>query len=367
MTTTHDELEARLASLFREQAEATPVPPADWTELRPVGTRPNRSNGRLVLAAAAVVAAVLAAVVVSGGDSQRVRTGPADETDGAAPTTTTAVPAAFQVETRQVSLSADAVAIDAGGLRFATAAPVQVHSDPGIPKEYTTLELTWREHGVEMRLFVYFSSDGRDWWSDEIRTYDGRVDGEWITYRGDFFRRPLGTPFVGDFEVSEPAPGTGRLRLSNARLEAFRRLPSCDAAGGTLVLDPGASPVEIPGPRAAYGVNVNLLEAPSCSVVADQDRYRYEWASRDPAIVTVDTSFQPPGLGTRHGELRGERPGTTSVVVTAVDPATGAAIAEVGIPVVVGEASIPTGETVPPAAPTGPPPPITVPAPAPTG
>ena len=47
--------------------------------------------------------------------------------------------------------------------------------------------------GVEMRLNIYFASDGHDWWANEIRTYNGKSPGDWIEYTGTFFRTPLGT------------------------------------------------------------------------------------------------------------------------------------------------------------------------------
>ena len=339
MKSRHDELEARLSAMFREQAEGTPVPPVAWDDVRTVAGGPGRSSPRrfLLVAAAVVVAVIATAATVGGRDPARVQVGPATETENATPTSPAPVPPAFHVETRQVSLTADAVAIDAGGKRFHASAPMQVGGDPGIAREYTTLELTWNEHGVEMRLFVYFTSDGRDWWSDEIRTYDGADPGEWITYKGEFFRRPLGSPFVGDFEVTAPDPGVGRLHLSNARLEAFRHSPSCDAATTAFALDPGRSPIVLEGFLSGYGVNVQLLDARSCALVDDQNRYRYVWESRDTSIVTVDTSFQPPELGSRHAELRPQRQGETSVHVTATDPSSGAPVATADIQVVVGD------------------------------
>lgn len=357
MTTGRDELEVRLRSLFRDQADAMPVEPPDWAELCPVAVR-RTLPARRVVAAAAVVAALVAVIATTtgGGDATRIRTSPADDAGAAAPTTAAPARAVFSVETRQVSLRADAVTIDAGGLTFSTAPPVQVHGDPGTRGEYTTLELTWTEHGVEMRLFFYFASDGQDWWSDEIRTYDGRSPGEWITYRGEFFRRPLGTAFVGDFDVGEQPPGTGRLRLANAHLEAFRRLPSCDDPGAALVLDPGMSPVVVPGPNGGFGLNVQLLDAASCSVVADQDRYHYAWDSADPGVVSVTTGFVPSELGGRHRDLVSVAPGQTSVRVTATDPDTGAQVAEVAVPVTVLDVPPPSA---PAERPPGPPPGVT--------
>jgi hypothetical protein len=97
-----------------------------------------------------------------------------------------------------------------------------VSSDPGDPN-YQTLELTWTEHGVEMRWYVYVRSDGLEWWSDEMRTYDGSAAGEWVTFTGDFFRSPLGEAYTGELDVTAADHGvTSRLRVGGLTLAAFR-------------------------------------------------------------------------------------------------------------------------------------------------
>src|SRR5690606_29046033 len=98
--------------------------------------------------------------------------------------------------TRSVALDASDFYIEADGVRFVGAPSITVRSDPG-DDTYTTLELDWLEHGVEMRMFLYFKSDGRDWWAFEVRSYDGTQNADWITYEGEFFRSPLGQPFRG--------------------------------------------------------------------------------------------------------------------------------------------------------------------------
>jgi hypothetical protein len=360
MSTGRSDVEDRLTSLFQRQAGSVPVPEVMWTEAHTMPASPallRRRPALLGLAAVfAAAACLLVAVTLLAGDrAEQVRTVPAEETEQPEQATaTTAAPASgpggpFRAETRQVSLSADAVTIDAGARQFVTVQPVRVRSDPGTG-ESTSLELTWREQGVEMRLFVYFTSDGREWWSDEIRTYDGTDPGEWITYEGDFFRSPLGTPFTGDFTVTTSEPGVGRLHLANARLEAFRPAPECATATGRLVLDPGVSPITIEGFMSGYGVNVRLLDRSSCKVVADQDRYVYDWTTADSTVVTVGghpiplTSSLP-----RNAFLTPVGKGQATVHVTARDPATGAVVAETDIPVVVGDVhQLPTATSGPP-------------------
>ena len=104
---------------------------------------------------------------------------------------------------------------------------IELSPDPG-GAEYTTLEVTWHEHGVEMRLTIYFQADANRWWSDEIRTYNGEVDGDWIEYFGRFFDQPLGTTFEGDFEVVYIVGGdSASLMLTALRLKAFTQYEEC--------------------------------------------------------------------------------------------------------------------------------------------
>ncbi len=340
MTTRRQELEARLTTMFREQADSIRVPTTAWRDATAGPPGPERSSRRpaFALTAAMVASVVLAVVLVGrGGPPEPVTTGPAASSGPPPGAATGARSAPLHVETRQVSLSADAVEIEAGGKKFVTAPPLDVSSDPGIRNEYTTLELTWQEHGVEMRLFVYFHSDGREWWSNEIRTYDGSAPGDWITYTGEFFRRPLGTPFIGDFSVATQDPATGRLHLSGMRLEAFRRAPACETATGALVLEPATSPIVIEGPVSGYGAGVSLLSAQSCSPVGDQDRYRYEWHASDPSVVTIERLVALPELGERHAQLIPVGKGQATVRVTARDPDSGIIVAEVDIDVIVGD------------------------------
>ena len=340
MSRSTDELETRLTSMLREQAESVPVTSRTWDDAQTVPARPMpwRRPRFVAVGVSALACGVLAVLLVGSGQrGERVRTGPAASDDVPTAVTTIAPAAADagrRFVTRQVSLTADAVTIEANGKQFNVAAPVEVRSDPGVPKEYTTLELTWREHDVEMRLNVYFKSDGREWWAEEIRTYDGRDPGEWITYTGDFFRRPLGSPFVGDLDVAAPDPALGQLHIANLALEAFLPAPECARASGPFALDPGTSPITMEGYVSGYGAGVRLLDTASCAPVPDEDRYRYEWQTRDPGVVTVHRSVVPLE---RRADLTPEGKGRTFVHVTARDPDTNEMVAEIDIEVVVGD------------------------------
>ncbi len=115
---------------------------------------------------------------------------------------------AIDWRTEVVHLSADSMALEANDLVFTTVgAPLGYGSDPGGP-DYWTLEVDWTEHGVDQRLNIYFGSDGTDWWVDEVRTYDGYPQGEWIYYQAPMLRAALGETVLGDVRLE--GVGTGR-------------------------------------------------------------------------------------------------------------------------------------------------------------
>ena len=127
-------------------------------------------------------------------------------------------PIDWQADSGRVRLVAEGMAI-AANQKFFTArdAVVTVHGDPG-DRGYWTLEAEWIEQGVRMRLFIYFTSDGTDWWASSIRTYDGTDDGDWVIYEGEFFRTPLGEPYAGNLDIADPDSGCS-LRMANLRIK----------------------------------------------------------------------------------------------------------------------------------------------------
>jgi hypothetical protein len=98
------------------------------------------------------------------------------------PTPTPSAGTSVNWATSYALFQADGFYITANGKTYYGNSPdVQVHSDAGSPT-YTTLEVTWHENGDEMRMYIYFHSDGYTWWTDEIRTYNGQNPGDWIYY-----------------------------------------------------------------------------------------------------------------------------------------------------------------------------------------
>ena len=152
-------------------------------------------------------------------------------------------------QTDVVELTAEDFWIEADGRRFTASVPrVSVSSDHG-NATYRTLEVTWQEHGVEMRLNLYFGGDQQSWWVRKIRIYNGRTPGDWVTvgddpgWIGTWFKAPRGGLAVGDLDLS--APG-GALHIAGLTL---RSAPfdgvNVPAGGGAPV---PAGPVNLFGP-----------------------------------------------------------------------------------------------------------------------
>ena len=334
----HDDLEAGLRDLFERQAGAMRVsertfddpPLAAVTEIAPA-RRP-----RALLAVLATAAAVLLVVGIVAVIPNR---------NGVFVAGQAGTPAPLQFATRQVSFAADGMVIDAGGQKYtAGGSIVDVNSDPGTHDKYTTLELIWNERGVEMRLFAYFTSDGHNWWANEVRTYNGKAAGDWIEYNGKFFSAPLGQSFTGDVDLTAD-DGGGHVHFSNLRLRAFLPPPECKNATAKYALDPSYERVDLPAGADGFGLGTTgLLDTASCTVVADPHAYAYDWQVADPSVVKFDTYDGSKNV--LHAKLDGLDPsasvdvsrtgvGSTTLHLTARVRATGKVVATADIPVVV--------------------------------
>jgi hypothetical protein len=335
-----ERIETELVQLFERQAGAVPVHPrafvnapmVDRADVAP--RRPRKVRALATVAAIAAVAALVVGIVdVRGHDRVQTRT-PAgrDRGQGAV--------AAVNWQTAFVSLRATSLVIDVAGKQFTAAgAQVQLHSDPGDPS-YWTLESGWHEHGVEMRLFVYFASDGRDSWATEIRTYNGKPQGDWVAYLGTFFRAPLGSSFTGDLDLADAKSGTS-LHLRGVQLSTHPKRFDCSRATGAYTIQPrfGPSFESSPG-MTSLAEGIVLLDTRSCAVPPLAAHATFEWVSLDPAIATVAASdciqLVDRGACERHAveDIKGVAPGSTALRVTAHD-ASGAVLAVIDLPIVV--------------------------------
>lgn len=190
-------------------------------------------------------------------------------------------------QTAYAGLSANSLRISANGKRFQDQAPdTTTSSDPG-SLTYTTLETTWHEAGQEMRLYIYFASDGTDWWATEIRTY-GAQDGSWIYYiaGAPYFKSPLGQAFTGDINLTSDqngSPDTGQLQIKNATIWAFAA--------------PQATQPPSPTPAGNIAPTISTTGLPSGNTGV---LYTANVVATDPNIgdsLTMSATGLPAGLG----------------------------------------------------------------------
>ena len=94
---------------------------------------------------------------------------------------------------------------------------------------YMTLEVTWFEYDIEMRMFIYLYSDGAKWWSNEIRVYNGQPqpDSDWVYFYGKFFETNVGQAFTQSqpmvFTGADPKSGDPvQLSFSDVNFQAFQ-------------------------------------------------------------------------------------------------------------------------------------------------
>ncbi|MBV9952026.1 MAG: hypothetical protein JO291_08755 [Acidimicrobiia bacterium] len=299
----NDADDARLATLLRDAAARYEPAPDLWARVQ----QRARRHGRRVqlLAAAAVIAVVATTVVVvtrSHDDGVQLHTD----------STTTAPPAGNAVDwsTPLSTFTANDFRIEAAGRTFDGHAPgTVVHNDPGRVDHSMTFEREWDEDGIEMRLYIYFQSDGTDWWSNEIRIRNGsRSDPEWVTFDGDFFRSRLGRAFDGDLDLPSDADtvddedGPATMHIAGLHLEAFVAPAECAAPTHPYVLeviepsvnvqtepttiDDGGSPAVMNNQQATLAFR---LRDRRCDPVDDMAGFRFEATPADPAIVRART------------------------------------------------------------------------------
>jgi hypothetical protein len=297
-------LEDRISNVLANQAEAMAVP-----EVRPheqmarvveLQGPPRRSRVLVATAAAALLVAGVAAISQRRTDSP-VADAPADAT-------------LLRFETPTVLLEAASVEVTVAGESFVPTVDVVVAGDPGTPNEYTTLELTWHQHGVEQRINIYFASDGTNWWADEIRTYDGEANADWIEQRGEFFKSPLGGAYSGDLDLPN-------LKIRGMRVQAFRRPSACGNAASPLALV-ADFPV-INAPAGSYGATLQVFDTATCESLGVSG-FTFSYVSDDqsvaaPAAEQLDIANYPT-TKTRV-DLDLVSPGATTIHVIAKDEA----------------------------------------------
>lgn len=336
------DLETRVRDVLARQASALQPPDVrpDDAVVVARGSADQRKRGpqqRILLAAAAVGLVVSAALAIANHGAD----------DGVEPGSQPA--AGFHFATPQVSFDAGSVEVEAGGRTFVPPASTSVNGDPGTWNEHTTLELEWDAEGVPMRIYIYFASDGHDWWATELRTYDLSPDKDWIEMPGEYFRSPLGVPWQGDLDVQS-------LHIRDLKLQAFVRPSVCESPTKprALVSNFGAIESQAGG---GYGATVTLIDTAVCAPVP-VDGVNVAITSGDNDVARVEPMLLPEGFGMPTGVIRVDlvlpSPGTTNVHVAVSDTSTNELIDQVDIPVIVNapDGAQPSPTTLPPTAST---------------
>ena len=229
-------------------------------------------------------------------------TSPEPSTPGAAPSSSPTP--AIHWTTPVVDLAADAFSVEANDLVFTTeGTELQARSDPGGP-DYWTLEITWMEYDREQRLNMYFGSDGSDWWVDEIRTYDGFEQGEWIYAYGPFFKTPLGEAYEGDVRIDllgEGRPGDADNRVPGVlTIEGMRLTPTPRMLEDIAALPPDGGmavkrdPFRKGGPLQGSGI----LKLPPAEALERllEEGYRVAFRPGSYADEDFDPTVAPEGV-----------------------------------------------------------------------
>jgi hypothetical protein len=188
--------------------------------------------------------------------------------------------------TDRAALTADDFRLEVNDLVFGQDVWPRVVSDPG-SSDYWTLEVTWTEHDLEQRLNMYFGSDGSDWWVDEIRTYDGHEQGEWVYAYGPFFKTPLGEAFEGDVTID--LLGEGRPDAPDDLVPAVLAF-----SGLHLAVSPGTGPTPGPvevAPEAVPNHRREGVAESTATVVPGDERYGPDEEYPSAEVATLDRAL----------------------------------------------------------------------------
>lgn len=124
-----------------------------------------------------------------------------------------------------VNLTALNFYIDIEGKRLFTGNPqTVVRSDYGNPNESLTLEVSWPENDVEMRLYIYFRKNvDNTWTAYDISSYNGEYYGDWLSY-GPLPPVQIGQAFSQENVDWYSTDGKGHIYFENLNLLPFKNL-----------------------------------------------------------------------------------------------------------------------------------------------
>jgi hypothetical protein len=224
-------------------------------------------------------------------------------------------------ETNVVQFKAEDFWLDANGQRFLGSPKMDVNSDPGDATN-RTLELTWQEHGVEMRMNLYFSGDATTAWINEIRVYDGTAKPDWKTVTGRFAPVPLGATWTGDLDVdfqgtAGVAGGPAHLHAGGAAIRSIPFDGITEPVGPAIKLGERDRPFSFGGPLHCSGIL--QMPPPDAERILLKLGYKVSW--RLNTTTGPNTGFAQPLANAPDGIIFEEPvPGSNGELIVFVAP-----------------------------------------------
>lgn len=238
-------------------------------------------------------------------------------------------------KTEYAKLAASNFHIRIGDKFFYGVEPISIQSDPG--PAMTTLELSWKENGVDMRMNMYFKMkpDG-EWEMYDLRAYNGQSRGDWLYFNvtdslnNDVSSLPGMQNFVDQQTFLSKNSTDAEIYCDDCSIVAFLNKPlSYSAQGYALEVMNGLQANEtialLPSQDIGYGVNV-LLRNQNREVVIDQKNMTYEWLVQNPSVAKVyprDIKYAEGGCAYGiqepcpliNGQIAGINSGVTTIIV----------------------------------------------------
>jgi len=255
--------------------------------------------------------------------------------------------------TSYASLKSDNFYIRIGDKKFYGKEPIKIQSNPGTDK--TTLEATWNENGLEMRMFMYFQkTDNGEWEMYELRSYNGEQQGDWIYYKDSLGNGVSSIPGYHNYHdnrVFVAADGRdAEIFCDKCSINAFLKndLPISESGYNLefLIGLPAGKIITISNqPLTGYGINV-LLKNNQGEVIRDQNNFNYQWTVNYPEIVYLTVGNLDYGSGKcayninypcpqNHIEISGLKPGKATISLKVSRNSDGVVVAQNSFPVLV--------------------------------
>lgn len=256
-------------------------------------------------------------------------------------------------KTQYNQLSSSNFAIRLGDRYFYGQEPINISSD--MSSTHTTLEMTWKENGIDMRMYMYFRRlDTNMWEMYDLRTYNNSGT-DWIYYSPQDVLGNSTTSLLGHrnyyaqrfFAPINPTIDA-EIICNDCSITAFiPKLIPISSYGYGIDLRTGLTNDKTitvsTDPLSGYGINAVLVDS-SQKVVIDQDKFEYSWRAENPGYLNIAPQSIPypdnqcaydikPPCPLMNLQISGKSPGVTDVILDIYRKDDGVVIASTSFPV----------------------------------